>query len=301
MKVVVSGASGQLGSALVPALRDAGHEVLRLVRRQARVADELSWDPAGHILDPDALADVDAVIHLAGAGVGDRRWTAAYKREIRDSRVNGTQTIAAALAAAKPRPRVLLSASGINWYGDTADRTVDESAPSGEGFLADLCREWEAATRPAEEAGVRVVRMRTAPVLAPEGGLLGRLVPIFRLGVGGKLASGKQYMSWISLRDYLGAIQFLLTAEDVRGPVNLCAPDPVTNAEFTRALGTVLRRPTVLPVPGFAVRIVAGELADEAALIGQRALPTVLLERGYEFQDIDLDATLRWALAERAS
>lgn len=296
MKTLISGASGLLGTALMSALRADAHEVARLVRRDARAADEVSWDPARRRLDPAELSDVDAVIHLSGAGLGDKRWSESYKRTIVASRVDSTETVAAALAAAAPRPRVLLSGSGINYYGDTGDTTVDESSPAGTGFLADLCQAWEDATKPAADAGVRVVQLRTSPVLTGRGGLLRRIAPLFKLGIGGRLGSGRQYMPWISLRDHLDAIRLLLATDDLRGPVNLTSPEPVTNAEFTRAFGAVLRRPTVLPVPAFALRIAIGDFADEAVLSGVRALPTVLLEHGFRFQDTDTAEALRWAL-----
>jgi uncharacterized protein (TIGR01777 family) len=299
MRIAVTGASGLIGSALVPALRQDGHSVVRLVRREARAADELSWDPAEHRLDPGALDDVDAVVHLSGAGVGDKRWTRAYMQELIDSRVDSTTTIATALAHAAPRPRVLLSGSAVGWYGDTGAAAVDETAPNGTGFLAELGRAWEAATRPAEEAGVRVAHLRTGLVLAPKGGLLGRLAPLFRLGLGGRLGSGRQYQPWISLADEVDAIRFLLTADDISGPVNLTGPEPVTNAEFTRVLGGVLNRPTVLTVPAFALRIALDGFADEGALIGQRAVPRVLTEHGFTFSHRELEPALRWALAPR--
>jgi uncharacterized protein (TIGR01777 family) len=296
MKITVSGASGLIGSALVPALREDGHEVVKLVRRDTRIAGEVRWDPARHELDPAHLDDVDAVVHLSGANVGGRRWSDSYKRTILNSRVDTTQTIAAAMAAASPRPRVLLSSSGINFYGETGDRTIDESAPAGTGFLAEVCLAWEEATRAAEDSGARVVNLRTSPVLSPRGGLLGPVVLLFKFGLGGRLGSGQQYMPWISLRDQIDAMRFLLTADDVRGPVNLTAPEPVTNAEFTRELAKALHRPAVLPVPRFALRIATGDFADEAILAGVRALPTVLLEHGYTFHDPDLPSALRWAL-----
>jgi len=296
MKIVVSGASGFLGEALVRALRADGHDVVRLVRRDVRAPDEISWNPARHELDPARLSDVDAVVHLSGAGVGDRRWTASYKRTILDSRVDSTRTIASALAAADPRPRVLLSSSGINFYGDTGDRTVDEASPPGTGFFAEVCTAWEAATRAAEDAGVRVVHLRTSPVLAERGGLIGRAALLFKVGLGGRLGSGRQYVPWISLRDYLDVVRFLLVTDAVRGPVNVTAPEPATNAEFTRELAAALHRPAVLPVPAFALRIALGDFADEAVLSGVRALPTVLLEHGYQFHDRDLRSGLRWAL-----
>ncbi len=236
MKIVITGSSGLIGSALVPALRDDGHTVLRLVRRPPAGADELRWDPPTRTLDPAALSGVDAVVNLAGVGIGDRRWTAARKRAVLASRVDATETVAAAVAAVDPRPRALLSASAIGWYGDTGDTTVDESAPAGHDFLADLCRRWEAATRTAAEAGVRVAHLRSGLVCGP-GGLLGRLLPLARLGLAAPLGSGRQWWSWISLADEVGAIRHVLGADGIAGPVNLTGPEPVTNREFTTTLG----------------------------------------------------------------
>lgn len=301
MKVAVTGSSGLIGTALVPALTGDGHEVIRLVRRTPRRADEHRWDPQHRRIDPALLADVDAVVHLAGVGVADRRWTAEHKRRVRDSRVDGTATISQALAdaaAADPaRRRVLLSGSAVGWYGDTGDIVVDESAPAGTDFLAQVCSAWEAATSPAATAGVRVVMLRTGLVLGP-GGLLKRILPLFRLGLGGRLGSGRQYMPWISLRDEVDAIRFLLTAP-VHGPVNLTAPAPVTNAEFTAALGRVVHRPARLPVPASALEIVLGELARVGVLAGQRAVPRVLLDAGFTFTHRDVEAAL--AAAARGS
>ena len=298
MRIAVTGSSGLIGSRLVPALRDDGHEVLRLVRRTPRTAEEHRWDPQHRRIDPTVLADVDAVVNLAGTGVGDRRWSARRKREILDSRVDATATISQALAdaAAGPgRPRVLLSASAVGWYGDTGDREVDEAEPAGTDFMARVCVDWEAATTPASAAGVRVATFRSGLVLGP-GGLLGRLAPLFRLGLGGRLGSGRQYWPWISLEDEIAAIRFLITAP-VSGPVNLTAPAPATNAEFTRALGEVLHRPTVLPVPGLALTAVLGEFAQVGVLAGQRAVPSVLTEAGFSFRHPALRDGLRAALA----
>ncbi len=300
MKVAVTGSTGLIGSRLVPALAADGHDVIRLVRRTPRRADEHRWDPQHRRIDPGLLADVDAVVHLAGVGVADHRWTAKHKRQVLDSRVDGTTTISQAMAdaaAADPaRPRVLLSGSAVGWYGDTGDRVVDESAPAGTDFLAQVCVQWEAATAPAASAGVRVATLRTGLVLGP-GGLLARTLPIFRLGLGGRLGSGRQYQPWISLRDEVGAIRFLLTAP-VSGPVNLTAPGPVTNAEFTATLGRVLHRPAVLPVPAPALWVVLGEFARVGVLAGQRAVPAALTAAGFEFTDRDLDAALRAALQD---
>ena len=293
MKVAITGSTGLIGSALVPALERDGHSVVRLVRRSAG-AGEIRWDPAARRLDPTVLTDVDAVVHLAGAGIGDRRWTDAYKRTLLDSRLDGTTTVAEAVAQAGPRPRVLLSSSAIGWYGDTGGRAVDETARPGTDFLADVCRQWEAATAPAEKAGARVAHLRTGLVCAPDGGLLGRLLPLFRLGLGGRLASGRQYWSWISLADEIGAIRHVL-AHDIAGPVNLTGPEPVTNGEFTKTLGRVLGRPTLAAVPRVALRIAVGEFAEAGIVAGQRVLPQVLEHTGYTFQHPTAEAALRWA------
>lgn len=301
LRVAVTGSSGLIGSHLVRALRDDGHEVLRLVRRTPRTADEHRWDPQHRRIDPALLADVDTVVNLAGAGIADRRWSRPRKARVLASRVDATTTVSTALAsaalAAPGRQRVLLSASAVGWYGDTGNRVVDESAPAGTDFLARVCADWEAATGPARGAGVRVVTLRTGLVLGP-GGLLGRMAPLFRLGVGGRLGSGRQYWPWIALADEVGAIRFLLTAA-VSGPVNLTAPEPVTNAEFTRALGRVVHRPAVLPVPGPALSLALGEFARIGVLAGQRAVPAKLLDAGYRFGCTDLDAALRAALRRR--
>ncbi|SDG54017.1 TIGR01777 family oxidoreductase [Klenkia brasiliensis] len=298
MRIAVTGSSGLVGTELVATLQADGHEVRRLVRRTPRTADEHRWDPAHRQLDDGVLADVDAVVNLAGVGIGDKRWTDAYKREVVDSRVDSTATVAAALAqaaAADPdRPRVLLSASAVGYYGDGGDQVLDESSPAGRDFLADVCVQWEAATAPAEAAGIRVAHLRTGLVLA-RGGMMAKIRPLFQLGVGGKLGSGKQWWPWISLRDEVDAIRHLLTA-DVAGPVNLTGPEPVTNAAFTEALGRVLHRPTVLPVPGFALSAVLGEFAQLGVLAGQRALPRVLMEAGFTFTHGDVESALRWAL-----
>ncbi len=301
MRIAVTGSSGLVGTELVRALQTDGHDVRRLVRRTPRTSDEHRWDPAHRQLDDGVLADVDAVVNLAGVGIGDKRWTDDYKREVLDSRVDSTATVAAALAqaaAADPeRPRVLLSASAVGYYGDGGAEVLDESSPAGGDFLADVCVQWEAATAPAEAAGVRVAHLRTGLVLA-RGGMMAKIRPLFALGVGGTLGSGDQWWPWISLRDEVDAIRFLLTS-DIAGPVNLTGPEPVTNAAFTAALGRVLHRPTVLPVPGFALSLVLGEFARLGVLAGQRALPRVLMEAGFTFTHGDVESALRWALAQR--
>ncbi|HEU0088278.1 MAG TPA: TIGR01777 family oxidoreductase [Pseudonocardiaceae bacterium] len=295
MRVVVAGSSGLIGTALVPVLRQAGHEVLRLVRRRPSAPDERGWDPSAGTMAAGALDGADAVVNLCGSPMADRRWSGEHKQAIRDSRIGPTEVLAA--AAAEHRVPVLVNASGVGYYGDTGEREVDEHAPTGSGFIAEICREWEAATRPAERAGVRVVRARTGLVISPSGGLLGQLKPLFALGLGGRLGSGRQYMPWISLDDEVGAIRFVLEHEAASGPVNLTGPEPVTNAEFTQAVGEVMHRPTLLVVPGFALRLVRGaELVDEMVLTGQRAVPGVLSKHGYSFHHRTVMAALVAAL-----
>ncbi len=294
MKIAITGSSGLIGTALREQLSADGHQIFRVVRRAPRSDAEIGWNPMGGQLNPETLSGLDAVIHLAGIGIGDRRWSPERKAAIRESRVRGTTTISTAIAAATSPPRVLLSASAVGWYGDTGDHTVDETTPAGTGFLADLCRSWEAATEPARGAGTRVATFRSGLVLSRRGGVMSRLKPLFSLGVGGRLGSGNQYWPWISLVDEVAAIRFLLE-HDISGPVNLTGPVPVTNAEFTRTLAKVLRRPAVLPVPGIALRTVLGEFADETILIGQRAVPAVLSRAGFEHQHNTVEQALRWA------
>lgn len=295
MRVVIAGSSGLIGAALVPLLRQAGHEVLRLVRREPSAPDERGWDPPAGRIDEGALDGVDAVVNLCGVGLADKRWTGEYKQAIRDSRIVPTDVLATAVA--EHGVPVLVSASGISFYGDTGDTVADESAPSGVGFLANVCRDWEAATEPASKAGARVVLLRTGLVISPSGGLMGQLRPLFALGLGGRLGDGTQYMPWVSLDDEVGAIRFALEHDEVSGPINVAGPDPVTNAEFTTAVGHALHRPTVLVVPGFALRLVrGGELTDEAVLSSTRAVPTALRTHGYSFQHATLAAALTAAL-----
>jgi uncharacterized protein (TIGR01777 family) len=295
MRILAAGASGFLGTRLVGALAADGHQIHRLVRREPRTADETRWDPANRRLDPSVVENADAVVNLAGANINGRRWTDAYKKVLLDSRVDTTATLAAAIAAAGRRPSVLLNASGIHVYGDCGDRTVDEQDPPGTGFLADLCREWEAAATPAADAGVRVVHLRTSFPLDREGGFLKPLLLIFRLGGGGKLGGGRQYMPWISMPDWLGATAMLLDREDIAGPVNLTGPEPATNAEFTEALGRQLHRPTLVPVPSFAVKAALGELGDWA-VASLRAVPGVLTKAGYPFRHRNVAAAIQWAV-----
>jgi uncharacterized protein (TIGR01777 family) len=298
MQIVLAGASGFLGGWLARRLGAAGHDVTRLVRRPPRDPAEVSWDPGAGRLDPAALAGAGAVVNLAGAGVGDHRWTARYKATIRASRVDSTATLARTIAAlpAADRPPVLLNMSGISGYGHTGDRTVTEAAPLGAGFLPDVCREWEAATGPAADAGVRVAMLRTAPVLHRDGGLLKPQLLPYRLGLGGRFGGGRQWAPWIALADWLEAAAFLLE-RDVSGPVNVVSPGLVTNAEFTKALGRALHRPAVLPIPGFGLRVVLGEFSVEA-LNGSGGVPAVLTGAGFTFRYPDLDAALDAALHE---
>lgn len=296
MKVAVTGASGLIGSALVPHLRSSGHEVVRLVRRAASAPDEVRWDPTAGTIDAPGLTGVDAVVNLAGAGVGDHRWTDAYKTEIRASRIQATTTVATAMAHLDPKPSVLVNGSAIGWYGETGDRPVNESAPAGQGFLADVVRDWEAATAPAEQAGIRVVHARTGLVVAKQGGAWARLFPLFRFGLGGKLGSGRQYWSWISLRDEIRALSFLLGNAELHGAVNLTGPHPATNAEVTAAMGRVLGRPTLLPAPAFALRAALGEFSSEV-LGSAYVLPTVLEDAAFTWEDPRIEDAIRSALA----
>ena len=295
MRIAVTGSSGLIGSALVPHLRAAGHEVQRVVRRTAAAPDEITWDPAKGTIDLAAFNGVDGVVHLAGAGVGDHRWTDDYKREILDSRVDSTNTIVRAMQQVEHRPRVLVSASAIGWYGDTGDRIVDETAPAGTGFLADVVRAWEGASQVAVGSGIRVVNPRTGLVVAKSGGAWARMFPLFKFGLGGKLGNGKQYWSWISLRDEVCALQFLLEQEHMSGPVNLTGPTPVTNAEVTSVMGHVLGRPTLLPAPAFALKAALGEFSTEV-LGSTRVVPAVLEQAQFRFQDPTIESAIRTAL-----
>lgn len=293
-RIAITGASGLIGTALVRSLRADGHDVVRLVRRPARAADEVEWDPSRLYVDAAGLVGCEAVVHLAGAGVGERRWTEAYKKEIRDSRVLGTTAIAQALASLAEPPRVLVCGTAQGYYGDTGARAVDESAPAGEGFLASVCVEWEAAAAPAEEAGIRVAYARTGLVVAREGGAWGRLFPVFKAGLGGRMGDGSQYWSFISLHDEIAALRHILDTESLSGPVNLTAPDPVTNREVTAAMGRVLRRPTLFPVPAAALRLALGDFSADV-LGSQRVLPTRLLESGFTFAFPTIDESIRAA------
>ncbi|WP_017591056.1 TIGR01777 family oxidoreductase [Nocardiopsis potens] len=292
MKIAISGASGLIGSALGRSLTEDGHEVVHLVRRPARTLAEARWDPVGGTVDTGPLSGADAVVHLAGVPIGPARWTRARKAAIRGSRVRGTRVLAEALARMDRPPARLVCGSAVGYYGDTGGEPAGEDAPRGTGFLADLVRDWEAATAPAAEAGIPVAHSRTGMVLSASGGLLGTVLPLFRLGLGARLGSGAQYMSWISLDDEVAALRFLLERPGIIGPVNLCAPEPVTNAAYTEAVARALHRPAVLAVPGFAIRAALGGFADEAALIDQRAVPDRLTAAGFAFRHPDIDTAL---------
>lgn len=294
MKVVLTGASGLLGTALVSSFRADGHDVLRLVRREPSATDEARWDPAAGQVDARALAGADLVVHLAGAGLGDKPWTPAHRREVMDSRVEGTTTIAAAVAEAGVP--ALLSASGVGYYGNPGDRVLDETDPPGDTYIAEIARRWEESTAPAAEAGARVVPMRTAVVLSAKGGAYGRLLPLFRLGLGGRLGSGDQWWSWITLEDYVRAVRFLAERADLSGPVNLSAPEPLTNADMTAAMGRVLHRPTVMRVPGFALKLPLRDFAEDL-LGGQRVVPRRLLDAGFTFAHREFEPALQVTLA----
>ncbi len=300
MKVAITGASGLIGSALAESLISDGHEVLRLVRRPPNAPDEAQWHPTEGSVDIDALAGVDAVAHYAGAGVGDRRWTASYKRQIRDSRVLGTQTLARALTRLDPAPRVFVSGSAIGVYGDTGDEPVDESSPAGEGFLANVVVAWEASAAPASDAGIRVVHPRTGLVVAAHGGAWGRLWPLFRLGVGGRLGDGSQYWSFVSLRDYVRAVRRMIDDDSMSGVYNVTAPNPVTNREMTAAMADVVHRPAFAHVPSFVIKGVLGQMSSEV-LGSLRVLPTRLLEAGFEFEDPTIADALAAAYADRVA
>ncbi|WP_435859820.1 TIGR01777 family oxidoreductase [Streptomyces parvulus] len=294
-RIVVAGASGLIGSALVRSLTADGHEVVRLVRHAPRSADEVRWDPENGRVDAAGLDGCDAVVNLAGAGVGDRCWTDAYKTRIRSSRVHGTTALAEAVAAMERPPRVFVNGSAIGYYGETGDRAVDEGAPAGEGFLPALCVEWEAAAAPAREAGVRTVFTRTGLVVSSGGGAWGRLFPLFRAGLGGRLGDGSQYWSFVALHDEVAAIRHLLEREDLSGPFNLTAPQPLTNREITAAMGRVLRRPTPFPVPAAVLRAALGEMAGDV-LGSARVLPARLEESGFRFAFPEIDGAIRAAL-----
>jgi uncharacterized protein len=297
LTVGITGASGLVGSNLRHFLTTGGHEVVPLVRDSRRLDEgAVFWNPATGVIDETGLTRVDAVVHLAGTSIASGRWTEARKRSIKQSRVRGTELLARTLATMKNGPRVLVSASAVGFYGDRGADSITESEPAGKGFLAEVCRAWEGATKPAERAGIRVVTLRTGIALSPAGGALGQLLLPFKMGAGGRLGSGKQYMSWIDLDDLVGLILHVLYDDSLRGPVNATAPNPVTNSAFTSALGRALGRPTVLPVPGLAVKAAFGQLGTEALLWGQRVLPQKATESGFDFFYEGVEDSLRFQL-----
>lgn len=295
--VAIAGSSGLIGSALASTLRAGDNRVLRIVRRAPSNSDELFWNPDTGEFDAGALRGVDVVVNLCGVNVGAKRWSGAFKQSLRDSRIGPTEVLAG--AAADAGVPVLVNASAVGFYGDTRDRITDETAPAGHGFLARLCQDWEAATAQATAAGSRVVLLRTGLVLSQSGGMLGRLRTLFSFGLGARLGNGRQYLPWISLEDEIRAILFTMWTDAVSGPVNLTGPAPVTNAEFTAALGRALNRPTPIVVPGFALRAVLGEFADEGLLAGQRAIPAVLERSGFTFHHNTVREALAYATAPK--
>ena len=283
MKILVAGASGLVGSALIPSLESDGAEINRLVRSSPK-ANEIEWHPNHGGIDATRLEGFDAIINLAGENIAEGRWTDEKKRKIRDSRVDGTHLLSEAIAKLATKPRVFLCASATGFYGDRDDEILDETSDSGGGFLANVCRDWEGATESAAKPGVRVVNLRFGPILAREGGMLGKMLTPFKLGMGGKVGSGKQYMSWVAIDDVVGAIKLALPDESIHGPLNVVSPNPVTNEEFTKTLGEVLSRPTVMSIPAFAARLAFGEMADEMLLVSQRVAPKKLNEAGFRFE-----------------
>jgi uncharacterized protein (TIGR01777 family) len=298
MNILVTGSSGLIGSALTGKLTAAGHDVTRLVRSSGAAEHrQIRWDPAAGELDAESLEGFDAVVHLAGESVAAGRWTAAKKERIRSSRVQGTRLLAQTLGRLSRPPRVLVSASAIGYYGHRGDDALDEESPPGSGFLAQVCREWEAAADPARGAGIRVVHPRIGLVLSASGGALAKMLPLFRLGLGGPLGSGRQYVSWITLDDLVAAICHSIATDSLSGPVNAVAPEPATNRQFARALGRALRRPARLPAPAFALRAMLGPMADELLLSSTRVIPRKLTDSGFAFDEPDLELALERLLA----
>jgi len=294
MKILVSGSSGLVGQALVKAYEEAGHEVVVLVRRRVSVGPgAFYWEPENNKVDPQALEGVDVIIHLAGESIAEGRWTDEKKQRIRDSRVKSTRLLAEAAANAEHPPKVFACASAIGYYGERGDETLDENSPAGAGFLADVCKEWEAACQPAAEKGIRVINLRFGMILSPDGGALAKMLTPFRMGVGGKVGSGDQYYSWVALEDVVRAIEYAVEVESISGPVNIVARNPVTNLKFTKALGSVLGRPTIFPMPAFAARMAFGEMADELLLASTRVIPEKLRDAGFTFKHDQIGECLR--------
>ncbi|HEY9756166.1 MAG TPA: TIGR01777 family oxidoreductase [Oculatellaceae cyanobacterium] len=299
MKIAVTGSHGLIGEALCKHLSGQGHIVARIIRASNSASGDIHWNPANGSIESDKLNGVDAVIHLAGENIASHRWTAEQKQKIKESRIRGTKLLADTICGLEKKPEVVVSGSAIGFYGDRGSETLTESSNVGSGFLADVCREWEEAIAPVAAAGVRVVNARTGVVLSTKAGALNKMLPIFQLGGGGNIGDGRQYMSWISLDDEIKALEFALTHSSVSGPVNLVAPNPVTNAEFTAVLGSVLHRPAFVPLPAFAAKIILGEMADELLLSSQKCQPTKLQSAGYQFEYPDLKEALSTTLQEK--
>lgn len=292
MKVLIAGASGLVGSALIPELEAEGDTITRLVRTSPG-AGELEWHPNNDQINPAAVEGFDAIINLAGENIAGGRWTDELKKKIHDSRIYSTHLLSETIAKLKQKPKVFLCASATGIYGDRGEEILDEQSDSGGGFLAGLCREWEQATEPASAAGVRTVNLRFGPILAREGGMLAKLLTPFKMGMGGKVGSGRQFVSWVAIEDAISAIKLALHSEAIRGPLNIVSPNPVTNEIFTKTLGHVLGRPTALAMPAFAVRLAFGEMADEMLLASQKVMPKKLNDLGYEFQQPELEGALK--------
>lgn len=300
MNILISGSTGLVGTALIPRLTAQGDEVIRLVRSKSKspAGEMVNWNPEANYVDAAGLERADVVVHLAGEGIASGRWTPAKKARIRDSRVQGTRLLCETIAQNNVRPKTFICASAIGFYGDRGDEVLTEASPPGKGFLPEVCQEWEAATEPARAKGVRVVLLRFGIILSTAGGALAQMLTPFKMGAGGVLGSGRQYMSWITLDDVLNAILFAKDTESLAGPINVVAPNPVTNQEFTKTLGKVLSRPTVLPMPAFAARLAFGEMADALLLASSRVVPTRLKESGFAFQNTDLEGGLRHVLGK---
>ena len=297
MRIAITGATGLVGSTLARRLQSQGRQPLRLVR-QAAQADDVLWDTENGVAQPEKLEGCDAVVHLAGENIADARWSGAKKARIRDSRVKGTASLCRSLAQLSAPPRVLVSASAIGFYGDRGEEVLTEESPAGAGFFPQVCQEWEAATSAAADKGIRVVYLRIGVVLSADGGALAKMIVPFKFGLGGRLGDGEQYMSWIALDDLIAAIEHIIAHEELRGAVNATAPNPVTNADFTRQLGGALHRPTLFPVPAFALRLALGDMADEALLGGARVMPARLLASGFNFRYPELSDALRHCLKD---
>ena len=297
MKVLVSGATGLVGSELVPFLTQQGNDVYRLTRSKPREAHDIAWDPSRNQLPKGRIDGSDVVVHLAGENIAGKRWNPKVKEELRSSRIDGTKLLCETIVQLDPTPKTLICASAIGFYGDRGSDWLNETSPAGSGFLADLCRDWEAACEPARAKGIRVVNLRFGVILSPKGGALAKMLTPFKMGVGGVVGSGNQYWSWISIDDVVGVIDFCIKQEKISGPVNTTAPCPVTNYDFTKTLGSVLGRPTMLPLPAFAARIAIGEMADGLLLSSARVMPNRLSETGYRFQYPTLEPALKHLLS----